>query len=91
MDDKLKKIANYYGLEAQLCQLMEECCELAVECNHAIRKRVLEKLVEELADVEIMLEQIKYLCDCSKEMKEIKNYKIDRQIERIEQEEKNNG
>lgn len=86
MEEKMKKIADYYGLIAQLRQLNEECCELAVECNHAIRGRVTNKLVEELADVEILLEQIKYLCHCSKEMEEIKEYKVGRQIKRIEKE-----
>lgn len=90
MDEKLKRIANYYSFHAQLRQLMEECCELAVECNHTLRKGLADKLVGELVDVEIMIEQIKYLCGCQKEFEGIKKYKIDRQLERIQEQERTN-
>ena len=44
----------------QLDQLQEECCELSVEVSHTRRGRGdIRKLVEELADVVIMVEQAK--------------------------------
>lgn len=40
--------------------------------------------VEEIADVEIMLAQIKYLMDCEEAVEEVKQQKIARQIRRME-------
>lgn len=52
-----------WGLEAQMRQLAEECCELAVATLKSIRYDgdgpSEEHLAEEIADVEIMLEQIR--------------------------------
>lgn len=42
-------------------------------------------LIEEIADVEIMLEQIKYLLDCVYAVEEVKEQKIARQLERIKE------
>ena len=44
-------------------------------------------VVEEIADVEIMLAQIKYLMRCSAEVIEVKEQKISRQLERIKESE----
>ena len=41
------------------------------------------ELTEEIADVEIMLSQIKYLLDCNEEVEQEKERKILRQLERI--------
>lgn len=43
-------------------------------------------LIEEIADVEIMLEQIKYLLKCSEGVSELVSQKIFRQLVRIERE-----
>lgn len=88
MDTRLKEIADHYGIGLQLRQLAEECSELAVEANHSARKGCFTiGLVEEMADVEIMMEQIKYLCDIrQKDIEEVKNRKIERQLERIKEE-----
>ena len=60
--DKVKKIADYYGLRNQLKQLAEECSELSVESLHYIREgRGIERISEEIADVLIMIQQIIYL------------------------------
>ena len=52
-------------------------------------------VIEEIADVEIMLEQLKLLMDCSDEVKKVKISKINRQLERIgvklSQQEKDNN
>ena len=37
--DKVKEIADHYGLKNQLRQLAEECCELSVEALHYTRER----------------------------------------------------
>lgn len=84
-DYMLKEVADYYGKENQLHQLMEECCELAAECNHSVRKKsITVDLINEIADVEIMLAQIKYLYQISDDdIEEMKDYKITRQKLRI--------
>ena len=67
--------AKYYGFEAQSNQLVEECAELIQAVNKYRRvetglgqpvaedKKAIarDNLVEEIADVELMLEQVKYL------------------------------
>ena len=44
------------------------------------------EIIEEIADVEIMLSQIKYLLDCNEEVEQEKERKILRQLERMEEE-----
>lgn len=91
MDEKLRMIADHYGLETQLRQLAEECSELAVEANHSARYgNITIRLIEEIADVEIMLEQIRYLAKIQEsDILETRFYKIERQMKRIRKEESN--
>ena len=85
--DKLQMIADHYGIKKQLRQLAEECCELAVEASHSARKGTTVKIIEEMADVEIMIEQIIYLAKIDKcDIEDCINYKLDRQIKRIKEE-----
>lgn len=86
MDARLKRIADTYGKQEQLRQLMEECGELSVEASHSIRREGIDiAFIKEVADTEIMLEQIKYLFNIpKKDIDEIKEQKIARQIRRIE-------
>ncbi len=86
--DILKVIAEHYGKECQLRQLMEECAEVILEASHSIRlKGCTVNLIREIADVEIMIEQVKYLFNISEEdIEEIKAEKIERQLGRIRNE-----
>ena len=85
--DKLQMIADHYGIKKQLRQLAEECSELAVEASHSARKGTTVKIIEEMADVEIMIEQIIYLAKIDKcDIEDCINYKLDRQIKRIKEE-----
>lgn len=98
MQEKIKRIANHYGLAKQSRQLAEECAELIQatskymrfqENSHALTVdwSYLQNICEEIADVEVMLEQIKYLLHINPEaIVEIKKNKIDRQLERIKKE-----
>ena len=87
-EDKVKEIAEHYGLKNQLRQLAEECCELSVESSHSARKGTTVKIIEEMADVMIMIEQVVYLTKIDKyDIEECINYKINRQLKRIEEEE----
>ena len=91
-----KENGRYYGYEAQSNQLVEECAELIQAVNKYRRARgagqetkngeqvALNNLVEEMADVEIMLEQIKDLLQIPEEdIQAMKVYKINRTRERI--------
>lgn len=91
MEEELMIIADHYGLENQLRQLAEECSELAVEANHSARKgSVTVRLIEEIADVEIMLDQVRYLAGINEsDILETRFYKIERQLKRMRQEKSN--
>ena len=87
-NDKVKKIADHYGIEKQLHQLAEECSELAVEASHSARKGVTVKIIEEMADVLLMIEQVVYLSGIAiDDIDECIRFKIDRQLKRIREEE----
>lgn len=87
-EEKVKKIADHYGIKNQLRQLAEECSELSVESSHSARHGTTVKIIEEMADVMIMIEQVVYLANIDKcDIEDCINYKINRQIKRIEEEE----
>ena len=86
-DDRIKKIADHDGIEKQLHQLAEECSELAVEASHSARKGVTVKIIEEMADVLLMIEQVVYLANIAiEDIDECIRFKIDRQLDRIKEE-----
>lgn len=90
--DKLRMIADHYGIKKQLRQLAEECSELAVEASHSARKGTTVKIIEEIADVQIMIEQIIYLAKIDRcDIEDCINYKLERQMNRIENESFGNG
>ena len=89
-DTRIKTIADHYGIENQMRQLAEECSELAVEASHSARIGTTVKIIEEIADVLIMMEQIVYLSGIDrKDIDECIQYKLDRQMKRMEKEKAN--
>ena len=85
---RIIEIADHYGIEKQLHQLAEECSELAVEASHSARKGVTVKIIEEMADVLLMMEQVIYLANIAiDDIDECISFKIDRQMKRIKEEE----
>lgn len=59
-----KDAVNIFGADLQQIVAIEECSELQKELTKAIRgKGNFDSLAEEIADVEIMLEQIKLIYD----------------------------
>ena len=78
MEDKLRRIAKFYGYESQALKLIEEMSELI----QALIKGDKKHIEEELADVEVMLYQVKYLGDFC--IEEQKHYKVERQLKRME-------
>lgn len=98
MKDKIKRIANHYGLAKQQRQLAEECGELIqatskymrfLEQSYALTVdwTYLQNVIEEIADVEVMLDEIKHLLNINPDaIEQIKANKVERQLERIEKE-----
>jgi NTP pyrophosphatase (non-canonical NTP hydrolase) len=99
MTEGIKEIADYYGLDDQLDQLVEECAELIKEVQKYKRAKkrrdegaaLLAKLriLDERVDVEVMLQQIRYLNNDNVEMNLHIDEKIKRQLTRIEREKAN--
>ncbi len=93
--DDIKRIADHYGLDAQLNVATEELAELI----HAIarfrryegddQQRIsflISGMVEEIADVEVMLTQMKHLLKAEQKVECEMDYKIERQLRRMESE-----
>lgn len=83
---KLQFIIYTYGTKVQEDIAIEECSELikAICKNRRNPSDETRKgIIDEIADVEIMLEQLKIIHSCSKDVEERINYKIERQIDRI--------
>lgn len=62
---------DVFGCDAQMMQTMEECAELTAALSHLKRFRTPEarqEVIEELADVQIMCEQMKMEFDCHQEV-----------------------
>lgn len=99
--DKIQKIADTYGYDAQSRQLIEEMAELTQAVNKFWRKQLdcgrkefikgdeeicyseeFDHLVEEMADVQLMLFQMEYLlnADITEQMRD----KVERQMERLD-------
>lgn len=66
-----------YGEEAQERVAVEECAELIQAISHKQRGRP-HNIAEEIADVEIMLEQLKLINCCYLEVEEIRKQKMER-------------
>lgn len=100
--EKITVIADHYGYNTQSRQCIEEMAELTQSINKLWREQlgcgkygVLDvpvyceerrNIVEEIADVQIMLYQLGYLLDSRLEVSEMITKKLDRQLERIKRE-----
>lgn len=88
-DDRIKRIADYYGYESQMDMLTEECGEF-VQARNKLRRNVpgaYYNCLEEIADIAIMVEQMKLICG-SNVIDIIIDEKLARQIQRIEKEQR---
>lgn len=85
MEEMINRIADMYGKEPQLVMLMEECGELIQACSKQLRRKdkSINNLIEELADVRIMIEQIEHLYGIKSFVEDEMNYKLIRQLERM--------
>lgn len=82
------KIIEHYGTDRQILKSAEECSELAQVCIKvglgSKKKKDLDNLVEEIADVTLMLEQLKMIMDIdNRAVEDIVYEKIARQLNRM--------
>ena len=85
----VERVANHYGFTPQLDMMVEECGEMIVAINHYKRQRVsTEKLIEEFADIWIVLKQMGVFLD-EDSIAKVVDYKL-RRVERVINELKNN-
>lgn len=75
----IEKIADHYGYEKQKNKTVEEMIELADAIIHDQE----DNIIEEIADVLIMLNQIIYLKEISEDVDDVMKEKIARQIVRM--------
>lgn len=85
-------ILNHYGWNHQKIQAVQELSELILALsrrdNQASETKYVTDIAEEIADVYIMIEQIKLNLHISDdEIRNIVNYKLERQLQRIKDEE----
>lgn len=84
---KLIRIIDEYGSDKQQDIAIEECSELIKAiCKYKRTLDHVEDIVDEIADVKIMLAQLEIIFDCSGAVEDRVEYKINRQMERIEKE-----
>lgn len=86
MENKLLFLINHYGCDNQSMIATEELAEL-IQALVKYRRKPCEEnrknIIEEIADVEIMLTQLKLIHSCTEEVKAEMNHKINRQVERV--------
>ena len=99
VNDVYERAIEFYGVDNQLFQLCEELAELIKAVNKWRRNRKLAEIypayrddvTEEIADVEIMIDQLIMMLDISyKDLFDIKYSKINRLAERIREDKKEN-
>ena len=97
LEKKTFEIANHYNPNEQIDVLIEEMSELTKALlknrrarnthNEELIKATEENIIEEVADVEIMIQQLThYLGDSEQEVIRVMEEKLDRQLKRIAKE-----
>lgn len=87
--DVYNKAKQVYGIDAQVTKAVEELAELQKElCKFLLYDGKFENIIEEVADVKIMIEQIELIFEISKAVKTVKKAKIQRLSDRLDEEEK---
>lgn len=85
-DEICRAALEVFGAEAQMVMAIEEMSELTKElCKHRRGRDNVEAIAEEIADVEIMLCQMKMLFDCAGHVETFHRYKLERLAERIKE------
>ena len=84
----LQRAIAKYGKDAQMKMVLEEMSELQKEiCKLWRGKDNLPEIAEEIADVEIMLDQLKLMLDIPYQVEQHRQNKLQRLQERLEEKE----
>lgn len=99
MNEKILEIINHYGIRKQLKYFQSEIFELneaiidfenyedLVDIEIDTKEHLKNHITEEIADVMVMLKQMQLYYNISDaDVKEVMKFKVDRQIERINEE-----
>jgi NTP pyrophosphatase (non-canonical NTP hydrolase) len=83
--DLYQTALDKYGFDKQLDQLTEECGELITSCNKLRRNgdSAVPLMIDEIADVEIMIGQIKQAMQISFKVEDRITFKLNRLKERL--------
>ena len=88
-DEICRAALEAFGAEAQITMVFEEMAELQDVLCKFLRGRVdastRTHIAEEIADVEIMLQQMVMLFDCAGQVETFRRYKLERLAERIKE------
>lgn len=76
-----------YGMGEQILKAIEEMAELTNELAKSINpsSTTLDRIVDEIADVTIMMEQMRLLFDVNQDVQERIDYKVERLAQRIKE------
>lgn len=81
----LQRALDTYGSTLQISMVFEEMSELQKElCKYLRGRGSREHIAEEIADVEIMLEQMKMLFCCTDDVRNERRRKVERLKERLD-------
>lgn len=81
----LQRALDTYGSRAQVVMVFEEVSELQKElCKYLRGKCAPASVAEEIADVEIMLKQMKMLFGCTDDVRNERRRKVERLKERLD-------
>lgn len=81
----LQRALDTYGSALQIAMVFEEMSELQKElCKYLRGKYSPANIAEEIADVEIMLEQMKMLFCCTDDVRNERRRKVERLKERLD-------
>ena len=87
IDKRIKQIAGHYGSSHQQRQCIEELTELSLALQQYRKgKATIYDIASEIADVQIMLQQMMFFFGLSSKVEEETEFKINRQLERIRNE-----
>lgn len=85
-DEIYRAALEAFGARAQVLMAIEEMSELTKElCKNDRGRENVTHIAEEIADVEIMLGQMKILFDCTGAVDKFRRYKLNRLARRIEE------
>lgn len=85
-DEICRAALETFGKSSQMQVAIEEMSELTKElCKHRRGRDNVETIAEEIADVEIMLQQMVMLFDCAGQVETFRRYKLERLAERIKE------